>query len=539
MLFHRQPASCGPAGLLKGKHPMKQTRTTPVLVSALLLLVLVLGGCGGSEAPAPEAATEATTEAATAAVTDAAPESAAEEATEADAAATEEPTAEAVTEATAETAAEATAEATAEPAAAAQPLPTWTPIPTPAPGALAVDASQVRGPISPYVYGTNYGPWVSLRMETLPLAEKSGITVIRYPGGEWGDHNDLQTYQIDQLVDLARRMGAEPYIHIRFLDSTPEKAASIVQYTQDKGYNVKFWSIGNEPSLYEGGGNPWPADAFAQEWRKFAEAMKAVDPNIVLIGPEIHQFTGDLATDPKDSKGQDWMRTFLQTNGDMVDIVSFHRYPFPLSTNAGAATVDQLLANPPQWDGIVRTLRDLVRELTGRDLPVAVTEFNSHWTRSISGETTPDSFLSALWLGDVLGRLIEQRVDMATQFLLVSGSDHSGFGVLERYGPRPAYFVYQLYQQFGQELLFSSSGIEGVSLHAALRDDGALTILAINVREEPVTAPLSLQGFTPGGDAEVYLFDAEHNAEQVENVTVADGDELTLAPRAMTLFVVR
>jgi hypothetical protein len=430
--------------------------------------------------------------------------------------------------------------ATSEPPTAAfNPLPTWTPIATSQPDTLVVDAGRSPGPISPYVYGTNYGPWVALRMETMPLAEQAGITVIRYPGGEWGDHNKLQTYQIDQLVDLCRRMGAEPYLHIRFLDSTPAEAAATVQYAKDKGYNIRFWSIGNEPSLYEAGGDAWTADAFAREWLEFAVAMKAVDPNIVLIGPEIHQFTGDPDSDPKDSKGQDWMRTFLQIAGDKVDMVSFHRYPFPLSRSSGPATLDQLRDNPPQWDTIVRNLRDLVRELAGRDLPVAVTEFNSHWTRGIQGETTPDSLPSALWLGDVLGRLIEQRVDLATQFLLVSGSDHSGFGILDRYEARPAYYVYQLYKQFGQELLFASSGIENVSIHAAKRDDGALTILAINLGDDAVTAPFSLQGFTPTDDAEVWRFDAEHQAAQVGPQLLAAGTELTLPPQSMTLYILK
>ncbi len=81
------------------------------------------------------------------------------------------------------------------------------------------------GAISPLVYGSNYGPWVSLRPETLPLAEQSGVSILRYPGGAWGDNNDLEPYHIDQLVDLARRMGAEPYIHVRFPNGTPEQAA--------------------------------------------------------------------------------------------------------------------------------------------------------------------------------------------------------------------------------------------------------------------------------------------------------------------------
>ena len=244
----------------------------------------------------------------------------------------------------------------------AVPLPTWTPIPTPVARMLFVDAAQDRGPISPQVYGSGYGPWVSLRPQTIPLAQESGVTVLRYPGGAWGDQNDLQAYHIDQFAGVAREIvGAEPYIHVRFTGSTPAYATSVVKYANvDKGYDVQYWSIGNEPSLYEAVGHGWTAAEFAAEWRKFAEAMKAVDPTILLVGPEIHQWAGIPAVDPKDSAGADWLRTFLQANGDLVDIVSIHRYPFPNNARRTSAEPDELRANAAQWTAIVRRLRDVV-----------------------------------------------------------------------------------------------------------------------------------------------------------------------------------
>ncbi len=169
---------------------------------------------------------------------------------------------------------------------------------------------------------------------------------------------------------------------------------------------------------------------------------------------------------------------------------------------------------------------------------MAVTEFNSHWSQAVSGEATPDSFFSAIWLGDVLGRLIRQKVDIANQFLLVSGNE-SGFGILEKYGPRPAYYTYQMYKMFGSELVGASSSLVDVSLYAARRDDGALTIMAINLGDEPVTTPLQLSGFTPTGDAEVWRFDADHKAEQIEPQPLVDGAEVTLPPQSMTLYVLK
>ncbi len=264
---------------------------------------------------------------------------------------------------------------------------------------------------------------------------------------------------------------------------------------------------------------------------------RGVAPFRPLVGPETHQFNGTPAVDPRDSTGADWLRTFLEVNGDLVDIVSVHRYPFPNNARRTSATPAELLANSAEWSQIPRNLRAVVREVTGRDLPIAITEFNSHWSNSIGGATTPDSFLSALWLGDVLGRLIQEKVELANQFLLASGGE-SGFGLLARTEPRPAYFVYQLYKQFGDELVYSAAGAPGVSLFAARRTaDNALTLMAVNLNEEAVTLPLQLTGFTPAGDAQVWRFDAEHQAQQVEDQPLADGTEITLPSQSMTLFV--
>lgn len=90
---------------------------------------------------------------------------------------------------------------------AATTLPTLTPVPTPVPGILFVDGAQEPGPISPYVYGSCYDPWVGVPPDLLPLAKAAGVTYLRFPGGEWGDQHDLRDYHIDRFIELARRVG--------------------------------------------------------------------------------------------------------------------------------------------------------------------------------------------------------------------------------------------------------------------------------------------------------------------------------------------
>jgi hypothetical protein len=408
------------------------------------------------------------------------------------------------------------------------PLPTLTPtIPVTQPG-LFVDAGIHTGSISPLVYGTNYGPWLFVPLQMQPLAEAAHLTVVRYPGGNWGDRNDMDEWNLDQYIALSRQFGAEPYIHVRLRDGSAEKAAEIVRLMNvQKGYNVRYWSIGNEPNLF---GDGYDTERFNREWREWALAMRAVDPSIILIGPEINQFI-PFADEPYEQELERWMVEFLQANGDMVDIVSFHRYPFPRGVNAGLPTLDELRDSSTIWDDTIPYLRALIREHTGRDIPVAVTESNSSWAASSGGETTLDSHYNAIWWGDSLGRLIRAGVFMVNQFAIAGD-----FGLLGIYEPRPIYNVYLMYKHFGSEQVFASSADDLVSIFAALRDDGALTVMLVNRASEVRQVPFAITGFDLTAPANVYLFDHEHAAEAIPAVDLSGETELVLSPESMLLL---
>jgi hypothetical protein len=192
------------------------------------------------------------------------------------------------------------------------PASTPTPAPKPVAGTLYVDAAYDVGRVSRLAYGTNHGPWAFVNPDVYPQFKESGLTLIRFPGGNWGDENDLDAFPMDQFMTLARMINAEPLFSVRLLGGTPEKAVALLQYTIQQGYNVHYWSIGNEPSLYAPKHSEWDTAYYNQEWRKFAQAMKAVDPNIILVGPDTNQFMGEPSIDPKDKAGRDWLREFLK-----------------------------------------------------------------------------------------------------------------------------------------------------------------------------------------------------------------------------------
>jgi hypothetical protein len=411
------------------------------------------------------------------------------------------------------------------------PLPTAAPSPTPG---LFVDAGADLGPISPYVYGTNDGPWLVVNPILDDQVVAAKLTMVSFPGGNWGDENDLQQFQIDDFIAYCRKIGAEPRIVVRLKGGTPEKAAELVKYANvTMGYGVKYWGIGNEPDLYEANGlTGYSVAQYDTDWRSFAVAMRAIDPKIKLIGPDISQFVGNTNGSSYLQARTDWLSSFLTANGDLVDIVSVHRYAFPASTTSGPPSIADLRANSQEWDSIIPALKSVVRTQLGRDLPVAVTEVNSSWADNQAGEATMDSHYNAIWFGDVLGRLISQKVDIVTQFALAGD-----WGILGLADVHPIYYDYLMYQRFGSELLRSASDDPLLSVYAAKRADGTLTVMIVNLDSTAATKPLTVIGGTTADSAETWLFDASHNAEQVAETPLAPGGNVTLPPESITLLV--
>src|SRR3972149_6422475 len=132
-------------------------------------------------------------------------------------------------------------------------LPTPTIVPTPVSGVLYVDPSIDLGPISPLVYGSNYGPWLAVSVDMLPAAYDSGVTILRFPAGSWGDNNDVKTYQIDQFMAFIDKLGATAMVNVRLKNGSPETAAEMVRYVNmEKKYNILYWGIGSDQTRRHG-----------------------------------------------------------------------------------------------------------------------------------------------------------------------------------------------------------------------------------------------------------------------------------------------
>lgn len=417
-----------------------------------------------------------------------------------------------------------------------EPTPENTPTPvataTPmvaADGELAVDVAVTKGKINPMVYGANYGPWSGVPASALEDFKASGLNLLRFPGGNWGDDDFVRSNHVDMLKLFVDMIDGNVVATVNLREGTPEIAVEMMQMLEEKDIDVAYWSIGNEPNLFADKINNehWDTEFYNQQWREFAEAMKAHDPDIRLVGPDLSQYTAIESSNPKDEQGRDWMREFLRANGDMIDNVSFHRYPF-----GGSPSVPEVRATSPEWDETLPYLRGLILEETGREIPMSVLEVNTNWSHAVGGEGTPDSFYNAIWWADSLGRIINQDVEMVAFFTL---AHNDGTTLLTDFGPSPTYYVYQLYDHFGDEKLLADSGLDEVSIFAAQEDDGTVTLMVVNRGDTDVVAPLTLANFEGDETAVLHRFDADHNADEIGEVSLS---ELELPGQSISLYIV-
>jgi hypothetical protein len=149
--------------------------------------------------------------------------------------------------------------------------------------------------------------------------------------------------------------------------------------------------------------------------------------------------------------------------------------------------------------------RELIHEHTGRDMPIAVTEFNSAYDKSVGGETTPDSHYNAIWLADVLGSMIRNGVFMANEWYLTAKAAMAVWTCRSVRGV-PQLLHLSMYKKFGNELIYSSSDDPDLSIYAARREDGALTVMVINLSLEEKAKAIRI-GDRPEVQGEAWLFD--------------------------------
>lgn len=193
-----------------------------------------------------------------------------------------------------------------------------------------------------------------------------------------------------EFVEFCRRVGADPLLVVNF-ESDGRKfwavsphgkvraghareAAEWVDYCNNPDnqlrhshghpgtYNVKLWQIGNETSY---GADSWDVETAAKKTLEFARAMRQSDPTINLIG------WGDSG----------WARRMAEIAGEELQYVAFHNGLHPDGPNSPLQGIAYRQDPDRTWDHFMNAyrqqesaLKEMREQLTGYDLPVALTE---------------------------------------------------------------------------------------------------------------------------------------------------------------------
>jgi hypothetical protein len=362
-------------------------------------------------------------------------------------------------------------------------------------------------PRSPFVFGVNVFPQLGTQAQdgaygfmpydsgTVSGLKGAGVTMLRFPGGTWGEDHTLSYPQVNAFLRLAQETHAAPFIEVRLAGSTPQQAAALVKYCNDRQdpdrksfpdapfVPVHYWAIGNEPDLR---GPNYSVASYVQDFISFATVMKTADPSIKILGPEISQYTGPTSA-PLDSTGTPWLTGFLRgvaayehahNNWQILDAVSIHRYPFGASTNLDSTSL--LFASVDEWRYALPLLQDQILHIMGAEVPVAVTEINT----SVLGSTLASPLATALWWADTLGTLLEEHVAYV-DFFAARSIDQPHMLLSQDGGVTPLTRVMQLYIHMAANMVRVDGTHGPVSLYAATngRHD-TITLMLINESAE-------------------------------------------------------
>lgn len=335
----------------------------------------------------------------------------------------------------------------------------------------------------------------------------------------WRNEPEPSDFGTDEFVAMCRWVGAEPSITVNVEGdgATVEEAAAWVEYcngpaTSTYGairaanghpepYDVLLWELGNEiwGDWVRGHSD---AETYAENVRRYAQAMRAVDPRIRLIA------AGD--------NNMVWNRKVLELAGSEFDDLAIHHY-YGLDEMAGDAR--NLMARPLHYQRFYRELGDAIRELVpGRPIHLAINE----WGLSLPIERH-HSIEAALFAARFLN-VLERSSDLVAMSA-VSDLVNGWPGGIIQAGRHdvfvtPTYLVNQLYAEtagavrLGVEVVgpsFDTSregkGVPVVDAVASLSEDRKrLYLKLVNTDpERPMKAVIQVEGAAVAGTAELGL----------------------------------
>lgn len=318
----------------------------------------------------------------------------------------------------------------------------------------------------------------------------SGAGLIRF-GGIGVDENKPTNYQYIKMVDAIRNRGMEPMLQVPFANKkyTPQQAAEIVKYvniTQKK--NVKYWVIGNEPDL---GYKYTNSSQVAAYLKSFSAAMKDVDPSIIIVGPEVAWFNTNILYGlttpggPDDVTGKDSKGRYI------VDIISFHCYPFN-GTQSRADVLSRLTsandfeADLTDLNARVAKCNNYHNRTGSAAVRVAVTECNIDYANPASdgiNGTGANSFVGGQFWAEMLGIAMKKGVAFVNFWSTIEGNNTvSNIGYIDNStgNKKPTFHHFKMMaDNFSGQFTESTTSNPEVKIFSA-KSDNYTTVMILN-----------------------------------------------------------
>lgn len=351
----------------------------------------------------------------------------------------------------------------------------------------------------------DYGDAVTGTAELIKALKPAFLRVGGY-NNDVNAANPFDNAAFDKAVTYARAIGAEPIIQVPLLADasgqppTAATAAAMVSYANvTKGYGIKYFSIGNEPDLYATQGLPlngslpalpgYTPAAYCAAVLSYVAAMKAVDPTIRIVGP-------DLSWKYQPGSGEnDWLTPILTACGSAFDVIAIHRYPFA----AANAKLSFAATDATAYRSIMGRVRGILEATGNGEKPLALTEMNIAYDKTwCTLDASPGTVGAALWLADSLGTAMELGLLTSAIWAIGDPDDWAQglVGPAPEFVPRPAYHAYGLYaDHFGPTLVEVTSAPSGLSAHASRNATGDATqVIVINWNRSAASVPVEVSG---------------------------------------------
>ena len=207
-----------------------------------------------------------------------------------------------------------------------------------------------------------------------PLSSYRFIWQSQYPH-PYSSNNPWEVEDFPGQIRTAQEMGVTPNVVVN-LRGTPEEAARLVhELNIEKKMGVKYFELGNEIWAY--GDSHMTAEAYAEQIKAYATAMKAVDPSIKVGATLLIGFSH-------------WDIPVIERAASSIDFIILHHY---LPTEGGShPSNQQMLASSYSYGnhylssygngevGLVEQAKRVIREYAPEEanrMEYLLTEYNT------------------------------------------------------------------------------------------------------------------------------------------------------------------